>query len=129
MALSLNDVNRKGSFTWIKCNDDAKSFYFRSVFCSKYGGEFIKTGRYHEWNPEKSELILDIDLSEELKENKDSDQKKIWTFKDPQGNLIKTTNLQNFCKENELTRSSLYEVISGKRALHKGYAFIETTTE
>ena len=32
MALSLNDVNRKYTFTWIKCNDDAKSPYFRKLF-------------------------------------------------------------------------------------------------
>lgn len=125
MALSLNDVNNKGSFTWIRCNDDAKSFYFRNLFCQKYGGYFTKSGRYYEWSPSENEL----QLPEEPVIVVNNEPKKTWIFKDPDGNTVKTTNIQTFCKEYNLTRSSLYDVITGKRSTHKGYSFIETVIE
>jgi hypothetical protein len=128
MALSFNDVNRRNSFTWIKCNDDAKSVFFRNTFVAKYGGEFVKNGRYWEWKPKQEEMIeLNQSIIEEpVSENEPS---KTWSFKNPNGDIVKTQNLQEFCKENNLTRSSLYEVISGKRQNHKGYSFIEITKE
>ena len=128
MALSLNDVNKKGSFTWTRCNDDARSPYFRSSFCSKFGGSFNRVGRYYEWTPSLNEIYTEPVIVDENKEE-DTGPKKTWIFKDPEGNTVKTTNVQTFCKDNNLTRSSLYEVISGKRSSHKGYSFIETTIE
>lgn len=125
MALSLNDVNNKGSFTWIRCNDDARSYYFRSLFCQKYGGSFTKSGRYYEWSPSENEL----QLPEEPVIVVNNEPKKTWIFKDPDGNVVKTTNIQTFCKDYNLTRSSLYDVITGKRSAHKGYSFIETVIE
>jgi len=128
MALSFNDVNKRNSFTWIKCNDDAKSVFFRNTFVTKYGGEFVKNGRYWEWKPKQEEMIeLNQSIIEEpVSENEPT---KTWSFKNPNGDIVKTQNLQEFCKENNLTRSSLYEVISGKRQNHKGYSFIEITKE
>ena len=128
MALSLNDVNKKGSFTWTRCNDDARSPYFRNNFCSKFGGSFTRNGRYYEWTPSLNEVLIQPNIIEEAKQE-DTGPKKTWIFKDPEGNLVKTTNVQIFCKEKNLTRSSLYDVMSGKRSSHKGYSFIETTIE
>ena len=128
MALSLNDVNNKGSFTWVRCNDDSKSPYFRNLFCQKYGGSFSRNGRYYQWTPSANEILVEPTLIEETKVE-DTSPKKTWIFKDPEGNIVKTTNVQTFCKDKNLTRSSLYEVISGKRSSHKGYSFIETTIE
>ena len=128
MALSLNDVNNKGSFTWVRCNDDSKSPYFRNLFCQKYGGSFSRNGRYYQWSPSANEILVEPTLIEEIKVE-DTGPKKTWIFKDPEGNIVKTTNVQTFCKDKNLTRSSLYEVISGKRSTHKGYSFIETTIE
>lgn len=129
MALSLNDVNRKNTFTWTKCNDDSKSGHFRQVFINKFGGEFTKNGRYWEWNPTKDQLItLDASISEPPSQQT-QEPSKTWIFKDKDGNEIRTKNIQEFCKQNKLTRSSLYEVISGKRKHHKGFSFIETTIE
>lgn len=129
MALSLNDVNRKGSFTWVRCNDDARSPHFRNSFCAKFGGSFNKIGRYYEWTPSTNEILIEPDPIEEIEQEENTGPKKTWIFKDPNGNIIKTTNVQTFCKDNNLTRSSLYDVISGKRSAHKGYSLIEITVE
>lgn len=129
MALSLNDVNRKNTFTWTRCNDDSKSKHFRQVFVNKFGGEFKQNGRYWEWSPTKDEIILlDLSISEPPSQQA-NEPSKTWIFKDKDGNNIKTKNIQEFCKQHKLTRSSLYEVISGKRKHHKGFSFIETTIE
>ena len=47
--LNVEQVNIKNSVTWTACNDDSRSNYWRSVFLEKYGGEFIKEGRYLKW--------------------------------------------------------------------------------
>jgi hypothetical protein len=124
MALSLNDVNRVHSFTWVKCNDDAKSSFFRTIFIQKYGGLFTKKGRYWEWNPTEDQIIA-LDSSISSPAPKEIEPNKVWIFQNPEGKEIKTSNIQEFCKINKLTRSSLYEVISGKRKSHKGFVFIE----
>ena len=128
MGLSLNDVNRKNSFTWTKCNDDSKSGHFRQIFLNRFGGEFKKTGRYWEWNPAQ-EQIIQLDLSISLPPTPQiQEPSKTWIFQ-KNGETIKTKNIQEFCKQNILTRSSLYEVMSGKRKHHKGFSFIETIIE
>jgi len=125
MGLSFNDVNVRGSFTWVKCNDDAKSRIFRQIFINKHGGVFVQKDRYWEWNPSHDQMIQ-IDplppkeLVEYLEENA-----KTWVFKNKDGKELKTQNILEFCKHYGLTRSSIYEIISGKRKQHKGYTFVE----
>ena len=125
MALTFNDVNKRGSYTWIKCNDDAKSSYFRGLFVQKHGGEFVRNGRNWEWNPSKEQIIFlePIYIEPGNKETKPIGE-KIWKFKNATGEIFETKNLQEFCKEHNLTRSSIYEVISGKRKSHKGYSVV-----
>jgi hypothetical protein len=125
MALTFNDVNKRGSYTWIKCNDDAKSSYFRGLFVQKHGGEFVRNGRNWEWNPSKEQIIFlePIYVQPGNKETKPTGE-KIWKFKNETGEIFETKNLQEFCKEHNLTRSSIYEVISGKRKSHKGYSVV-----
>lgn len=129
MGLSLNDVNRRHSFTWVKCNDDAKSGLFRQTFINKFGGKFTKNGRNWEWSPSQEQIIILEPSISEPPPPQIVEPSKTWTFTDPEGNIIKTKNVQEFCKQYDLTRSSLYEVISGKRKSHKGFSFIETTIE
>lgn len=129
MALSLNDVNRKYTFTWVKCNDDARSIYFRNLFIKRFGGEFSKKGRCWEWMPSQEQVIFLEPSIVEPPAVQIQDPSKTWIFKDIDGNLIKTKNVQEFCKQHKLTRSSLYEVITGKRKHHKGFSFVETTME
>jgi len=129
MGLTFNDVNRRNSFTWVKCNDDAKSGFFRQQFVNRFGGEFKKNGRTWEWSPTQEQLIqLDASISQPPPPEP-QEPTKTWIFKNKDGDFIKTKNVQEFCKQNELTRSSLYEVISGKRKHHKGFSFVETTID
>lgn len=130
MGLTFNDVNRRNSFTWVKCNDDAKSGFFRQQFINKFGGEFIKVGRTWEWTPSQDQIIqLEASISEPPVSNEPQEPSKTWIFKNIDGDIVKTKNIQEFCKDNALTRSSLYEVMSGKRKQHKGFSFVETTIE
>jgi hypothetical protein len=129
MALSLNDVNRRHTFTWVKCNDDSKSGYFREIFIKKFGGQFSKNGRHWEWSPTSDQMIMLESSVSEPPSQQTPEPSKTWIFKDKDGQEIRTKNIQEFCKKNALTRSSLYEVISGKRKQHKGFYFIETLIE
>lgn len=129
MGLSFNDVNRMYSYTWVKCNDDAKSSYFRGLFTGKYGGQFSRSGKYWEWTPSKEEIITLEPSISEPSSPEESEPSKTWIFKNPDGDIIKTKNIQEFCKKYSLTRSSLYEVISGKRSSHKGFSLVEITIE
>lgn len=130
MGLSLNDVNIIRSLTWIRCNDDSKSNYWRSQFINRYGGKFTKNGRYWEWTPSGEQIItFEPSVSEPPHYTGTEEPSKTWIFKNENGDILKTKNIQEFCKINNLTRSSLYEVISGKRKNHKGISFIETTIE
>jgi hypothetical protein len=130
MGLSLNDVNRRNSFTWTKCNDDAKSGFFRQQFLNKFGGKFESKGKNWEWTPSQDQIIqLEASMTEPPVSNELHEPSKTWIFKNIDGNIVKTKNIQEFCKDNALTRSSLYEVMSGKRKQHKGFSFVETTIE
>lgn len=130
MGLSFKDVNRKNSFTWTKCNDDARSIYWRNLFISQHGGTFTQRGRYWEWNPNQEQLIvLEPSIVSPASPPEPQEPCKTWCFKDSNNNIVKTKNIQEFCKVHKLTRSSLYEVITGKRKQHKGFSFIETTIE
>jgi hypothetical protein len=121
MGLSFNDVNIRGSFTWIKCNDDAKSGMFRDLFVNKHGGKFERKNKYWEWSPIHTEII-NIDSSQPKETEKEI---KNWIFKNTEGKEYKTQNILEFCKEHDLTRSSVYEVISGKRKHHKGFSLVK----
>lgn len=122
MALSLNDINIRNSWTWIRCNDDAKSSTFRNLFIQKYGGKFIKNDKFWEWTPLEIHLIANIDASQP---NESVIQPKTWIFNDPENNIIKVQNILDFCKKFNLSRSSVYEVISGRRKSHKGFSLVE----
>jgi hypothetical protein len=127
--LSFNDVNRRYSSTWVKCNDDSRSGYWRGIFVGKHGGTFTKSGRYWEWTPSPEQMII---LEPSIAEPPPAEQQepsKTWIFKREDGTIVKTKNIHEFCKNNKLTRSSLYEVMSGKRKQHKGFFFVETTIE
>jgi hypothetical protein len=125
MALSFSDVNKRGSYTWIKCNDDARSSYFRDSFISKHGGKFIKSGRYWEWTPSNDQIIfLEPIYIKPAEKTSSKSGEKVWVFQ-KDSTVYETKNLQEFCKQHDLTRSSLYEVISGKRKFHKGYFLVE----
>lgn len=46
---------------------------------------------------------------------------KHFKFKNPQGFTVKVFNLSNFCRENNLTKTLMLRVNSGKQCHHKGW--------
>ena len=100
------NVNKRNTRTWVKMNEDAQSKNNRNNFCKKYGGEFNKIGRYFQW--------------EELQKEP---EKRIMVF-EREGEVFEVTNVMEFCRDHNLTKSALYEVISGKRKQHKKFKFI-----
>lgn len=105
-VLKLEEVNNKNSVTWIACNDDSRSNYWRSLFLDKYGGEFIKEGRYWKW--------------QEL-QNKPY---HYYLYSDASDHIVKIDHMSDFCKKNNLNRSAMYEVKTGKRKQYKGYKYL-----
>jgi hypothetical protein len=85
MALSFNDVNKRGSYTWVKCNDDARSSYFRDNFISKHGGKFIRSGTKWEWVPLENQIIFlepSFVQPANKEEKKEEIKEKCWVFSD-----------------------------------------------
>jgi len=107
IQLKLEDVNRKYSQTWVKCNDDAQSKYFRNKFIAQFGGEFINEKRYYVW-----------------REIKPVNVRRKFVFEGPDGTIHFVDNVYDFCKKNDLNRSPMYEMISGKRKQYKKFKFV-----
>ena len=103
-------VNRKNSRTWVKMNEDSKSNIWRDKFVAEHGGEFIKNGRFWEWQ------TIYSNVSKEVRE-----EKALYEFKDEGGNIYLVDNLMKFCRQNDLNKSAIYKVMSGERSHHKGF--------
>ena len=56
-----------------------------------------------------------------MEKNKKLYCKYIFTFISPSGKIIETYDVINFCKENNLTFSKVYETSTGKQSHHKGW--------
>lgn len=108
IRLKLNDVNKKYSQTWVRCNDDAKSAHFRDKFVAEFGGEFIKEGREYRWR----EIPKPVST------------RRKFVFQGPDGSIHFVENMYDFCKTRDLKRAAMYEMIAGKRKQHKQYKFI-----
>jgi len=135
MKLSINDVNRKYSFTWIKCNDDAQSPYFRGQFLQKHGGVFEKINRNWIWISDNT--VIPTELIEApklivpphvevpiLKSQKEACRTIV--LKDSLGVVHNVKNIQQFCRDQKLIKSGMYKLISGKKKAYKGFTYIET---
>lgn len=57
----------------------------------------------------------------EWKEKISESRSREWSITKPNGENICIKNLENYCKENNLSSSKMYLVASGKRNHHKGY--------
>jgi|APFre7841882793_1041355.scaffolds.fasta_scaffold00047_41 hypothetical protein len=123
MNLYKNDVNRKGSASWLLCNDNSRSSWFREQVIQKFGGIFNKNGRYWEWVeniPHTSSIVITTEPPVPALE----DSKKTWTFGDEQNKYYTTENLTEFAKEYKLSRQKLYDMMKGERKSHKGFKFV-----
>jgi len=109
--LRKSEVNIPNSRTWVACNDDSKSKYYKGAFLEKYGGEFIKSGRYVKW--QKIQPPAEIYVP-----------RRLLAIVDPTGKVIGIDHMTNYCIEHKLSKSALYEVLRGTRKQYKGYTAI-----
>ena len=100
------NINTRNTRTWIKVNEDSRAKFHRNNFCKHYGGEFKKNGRYFQW--------------EELEKEPEI---RILVFQ-REGEVFEVENVLEFCRNHKLTKSALYEVVSGKRKHHKNFRFV-----
>ncbi|HAD22308.1 MAG TPA: hypothetical protein DCF87_09395 [Opitutae bacterium] len=100
---NVNSVNTR---TWVTLNDGCQSSAHRNQFCKQYGGEFIKNGAYFKW--EELERVP---------------ERRILIF-EREGEVFEVENVLEFCRNHQLTKSALYEVVSGKRKHHKNFRFV-----
>lgn len=105
--LRLEEVNKRNSVTWTACNDDSRSNIWRNLFIDSFGGNFVRNGRYWKWEENKKQEV----------------PRKCWIFS-KDNKEIKISHFTDYCKENDLNRSAMYEVIKGKRKQYKGYTFV-----
>ena len=123
MGLLQSEVNKKNSNTWNRCNTDATSGFFRNYFISKNGGSFSKTSSGWVWEEPKPEepIKLIVPTPEPKKESG-----KIVIFEDAEGVRYEVKNISSFCKEKNLSNSTIYDLIAKRRKTHKGFKHIET---
>lgn len=115
MKLFKHEINRKGSASWLLCNDNSKADWFRNKFIQENGGIFTKNGRNWEWSEDAPKP-----------QKRKYESKKRWYFTNAENEQVIIENLIDFCRENKLSRAAMYEVIGGQRGQHKGYRFIKT---
>ena len=103
-------VNRRNSRTWVRMNGDSKSHIWRDKFISEHGGEFVKNGKFWEWQTIHSSETKEV-----------REEKTLYEFKDEEGITYLVDNLMKFCRENDLNKSAIYKVMNGERSHHKGF--------
>jgi hypothetical protein len=105
--LRLEEVNKRNSLTWTACNDDSRSGIWRKLFLESFGGKFTREGRYWIWDENKKQEV----------------PRKCWIFS-KENKEVRIINFLEYCKDNNLSRSAMYEVMNGKRRQYKGYTFV-----
>jgi hypothetical protein len=108
--MNKRNINIRNTREWVKCNEDSRSFSWRKSVIKKHGGEFVRKGRYWNWQ-------------DTIKEEKNvvANQKPLYIITKPDGGQITIDNLSKFCRENNLNKSTMYLVMNGKRNHHKHF--------
>lgn len=103
----LEEVNVKNTTTWTACNNDSKHRKYRAEFLALFGGEFIPdTKKNVKWQPIPEPIYVPLRLLRFLDINK---------------KIVEIDNLTSYCRDNNLSRIAMYEVLTGVRLSHKGF--------
>jgi len=109
MAYQMNkdEANKPHTFTWTKLNDDSRKSHFRKEFIKQFGGNFLpQNNGLVTWEEQKHEEIQPV---------------RTICVINPEGIPVQVQNFTKYCRENDLSRSAMYEVLKGKRKQHKGF--------
>jgi hypothetical protein len=102
---------------------------FRDKFIQQFGGKFVKEGRYWKWLELDFEKMFLQEIEEKVKEFKipepviKVERGKSFVFT-KNGEEVYVKNLLEFCMDNKLVRGAMYDLMSGKRKIYKGYKFL-----
>jgi len=113
--LKKEEINTLYSRTWVACNDDSKSKQYKIEFLRKFGGEFIESGKYSKWQKKQPPVKIYVPL-------------RLLKFIDNTGKVIEIDHMTDYCLERKLSRSAMYEVLSGVRKSYKGYKALPLPT-
>jgi len=116
--LRVDKINVKNSRTWIACNDNSRSEYFRAEFIKKFGGKFIKKDNCYFWKKRKRK--------KKPKKEKIVPQ-TVYLFSDAAGNTLEIASIKKYCKQNNMSNGALFDVVNGKRKSYKGLQFLLKT--
>lgn len=118
--MNLDNVNKKNSREWSFFNDNSRGAHNRTKFTEKYGGIFVKIGRDWVWNSmKKTEIAFSHRKS----------TRKLFLFTDKEGIKYVSDNFVGFCRDHNLTKSAMHDVLVGKRKQHKGFVVIELNSQ
>jgi hypothetical protein len=104
--MKKEDVNKKHTTTWEKLNNNSKSHKWRKIFLDHFGGEFKKQGRCVVW---------------EESAPTEEPATRIISIINPDGQEDLVENFSKYCRDRQLNRAAMYEVLKGKRSQYKGY--------
>lgn len=104
-------INRKNSKPWVLANEASNSNLYREAFVKKYGGQFEKNGKLWLWN--------------ENTKTEERQPTKLWLVTRNDGVSFMFENFMEFCRNNDLSKSAMYELMAGKRKSHKGFVKVE----
>ncbi|QBP06037.1 hypothetical protein [Synechococcus phage S-B68] len=80
-----------------------------------------RIGRDITWGDKISQAKTGHSISEEHIKKLVASRVKAFTICSPTGKIVEVTNMTEFCRSHNLTKSAVSQVISGKRAHHKGW--------
>jgi len=103
----LDEVNRRGSKTWLMMNDNSKASFLRQRFVEKNGGSFYREGRSWYWRSPVQE------------------QNGYWLKRVGTEEKVFFDNMTEFGKKNGLTPVKICELLNGKRKTYKGWTAVE----
>ncbi|NBO36466.1 hypothetical protein EBU91_02865 [bacterium] len=107
LKTELDEVNRKGSKTWLMMNDNSKAAFLRQRFVEKNGGSFYREGRCWAWRSPVEE------------------KNGYWLKRADTGEKVFFDSMTEFGKKNGLTPVKICELLNGKRKTYKGWTAVE----
>ena len=98
---------RKGFFGWTP---------------EKWSNEMKK--QWHSNKNARGFMSWDEEKIKEFREEQRKKRCKTYKFFDPDGNTFVVDDLPSFCEKNNLSRSSMWEVATGKQIQHRGWSIV-----
>jgi hypothetical protein len=93
-------------------NENGRAESNRKNLVLKYGGSWERRGNLWFWNEKMNKTIVFTDSKV---------QRQLYLFTNKDGVSYLTDNFVRFCRENELTKSAMGDILTGKRKQHKGF--------